>query len=219
MLLAAGSIAAKARSACHVWGAGFISRDNPIPKSVTWHAVRGPISRAMILNSGNECPAIYGDPALLTPRFISGNQRRGERIGLVLHYAHRKFVKSGDAKIISTERCGRQGVKDFINEILECNYVFSSSLHGLIFANSYGIPARWCILRRSRAGIGGDDMKFWDYWAGVGLNPQEPVNLGALKNFDENTLKVYRLAQPELTYDSTNLIESFPWPEKITKSR
>jgi hypothetical protein len=44
--------------------------------------------------------------------------------------------------------------------------ILSSSLHGLIIANAFGRPAGW--VRLSEA-LFGDDVKFQDYYASVGL--------------------------------------------------
>jgi len=36
-----------------------------------------------------------------------------------------------------------------LNMLLDCGLVLSSSLHGLIFAEAFGVPARWLQLRGS----------------------------------------------------------------------
>jgi len=51
-----------------VWGSGIISREDHIPNA-TFLAVRGPLSRKRIQEHHIDCPAVYGDPALL-PREI-----------------------------------------------------------------------------------------------------------------------------------------------------
>lgn len=212
VLLAVGSIAGRAVSGSKVWGSGFLSRANKVAEAASWHAVRGPISRAMVLQNGGSCPPIFGDPALVLPKYYPAPPQRGVRIGLVLHYSHRKLLKPGDARIVSTEGCGAADTIAFINAILECDYVFSSSLHGLVFANAYGIPARRCIFSDRRASIGGDDMKFADYWEGVELAEHEPLDLAKLRNFDEATLSPYRVPQALIKFDADALLSAFPWP-------
>lgn len=52
-----------------MWGAGVIDDAKELPahpKKVL--AVRGPLSRKYLLDRGIECPAVYGDPALLVPK-------------------------------------------------------------------------------------------------------------------------------------------------------
>jgi hypothetical protein len=209
VLLAAGSIAGRASGKSHVWGSGFLSRKNVIAPAARWHAVRGPLTRRMVLESGGCCPAIYGDPALIVPRFYP-HSAKGGRIGIILHYSHRHLLKPGDAKVISTEGCDEAGIVAFIDAILECDYIFSSSLHGLIFANAYGIEARRCTFSGRRSSIGGDDMKFSDYWLGVGLAEHETFNLGLLKNFDEKILSTYKIHQKSIRFNGDALLEAFP---------
>ena len=50
-----------------------------------------------------------------------------------------------------------------INEILSCERIVSSSLHGLITAQSYDIPCFWF----KQNYIPGDDIKFYDYFESV----------------------------------------------------
>ena len=56
--------------------------------------------------------------------------------------------------------------------ILGCGLVASSSLHGLIFAEAFGVPARWLALRH-----GGSEptLKFYDYFLGTGRSNIEPA--------------------------------------------
>ncbi len=215
-MLAAGSIAGLATAGCHVWGSGFISRNVRPASGVTWHAVRGPISRNMIIDSGGECPPIHGDPALLVPRFLPPSQKRGGRIGIVLHYSHREFLRPGDAKIISTEGCGEADLRKFISDLLDCDFIFSSSLHGLIFANAYDIPSRRCIFSRHKTGIGGDDMKFPDYWLGVGLPEHDALDLDSLHDFDERSLALHRIGQSRVRFDGDAFLGAFPLPDLLT---
>jgi hypothetical protein len=53
----------------------------------------------------------------------------------------------------------------------------SSSLHGLIVAHAYGIPAVWCDFADRPHAIAGDGTKFHDYFASIGLHDLSPVIL------------------------------------------
>ncbi|WP_156383835.1 hypothetical protein [Methylobacterium sp. Leaf456] len=59
-----------------------------------------------------------------------------------------------------------------IDAVLSCRRILSSSLHGLILAHAYGIPATW--LKISDRPLG-DDFKFRDYWASIGRDDVSPV--------------------------------------------
>lgn len=56
-----------------VWGSGCLDSQDPMwetvenPKEI--RAVRGPLTRKVLLQHGINCPEVYGDPVLLFPRF------------------------------------------------------------------------------------------------------------------------------------------------------
>ena len=68
-----------------VWGSGLISdrRISP-PRGVTFLAVRGgPLTRR---NIAADVPEVYGDPALLLPRFHNRSVEKRFSVGIVPHY-------------------------------------------------------------------------------------------------------------------------------------
>ena len=153
-----GSIIKYARRGTVVWGAGTKRANQEVSPDADYRAVRGPLTRAMILHNGGKCPDIYGDPALLLPRFYRPKRDKKFKVGLVRHYVHLDVpVILGDgATEIPIKRCGYDGIERFIDEILECEVILSSSLHGIIAANAYGIPALWCDFSGSEATLDGD---------------------------------------------------------------
>jgi pyruvyltransferase len=168
--LAIGSILGSANEWSRVWGSGFIREGELVqgpPRSV--HAVRGPLSRQALLKQGIKCPEIYGDPALLLPRFFKPVVEQRHRIGIVPHYIDKsnpvlaQFVDSAEVTILDIE----SGLEEFVRSMSACSVVLSSSLHGLICAHAYGIPAAWISL--SEKVIGGS-FKFRDYGASVGID-------------------------------------------------
>jgi hypothetical protein len=56
-------------------------------------------------------------------------------------------------------------VAKFVEEIHTCELILSSSLHGIILADSYNIPAYHTILSNN---VIGGEFKFRDYYASVG---------------------------------------------------
>lgn len=68
-----------------VWGAGVIDNAEELlahPKKVL--AVRGPLSRQYLLERGIECPAVYGDPALLVPKVYNPSIEKNTNWALFL---------------------------------------------------------------------------------------------------------------------------------------
>lgn len=154
--LLVGSILCYCDPTSIVWGSGFLSKEDILiyhPAKIC--AVRGPLSREVFLNQGVECPEIYGDPALLMPRYYNPTIRKKHKIGAVLHWGD--FDKSGMFKnVIRTDL----DTYDFIDRILECEFIVSSALHGLIVADAYGVPSEQMVLSDEHY-----QFKFDDYYA------------------------------------------------------
>ncbi|WP_245181085.1 polysaccharide pyruvyl transferase family protein [Flavobacterium sp. XN-5] len=69
-------------------------------------------------------------------------------------------------------------------EFLQCERIISSSLHGIIVAHAYGIPAVW---QKFSNKVFGDDVKYHDYMESV----QMDVYLSEIKTtaFSEGELE------------------------------
>lgn len=140
-----------------VWGAGFIEENAICVKPKEIRAVRGPLTRKRLLELGIACPEVYGDPALLLPRFYNPKIKKKYRVGIVPHENdNTEYSLGGDDRIVNI----RQWL-GFVDDILECERIESSCLHGLIVADAYGIPSKWIESDKVR----GEGFKFRDYFA------------------------------------------------------
>lgn len=75
-----------------VWGVGFMWENGRVPvKPKKVCAVRGPLSRQNLLRQGIDCPEIYGDPALLFPRFYNPDVQKKYKLGIIPHYVDNEF--------------------------------------------------------------------------------------------------------------------------------
>lgn len=144
-------------------------------------AVRGPLTRKALMNEGISCPEIYGDPAIIMPRIYQPNINTQTKVGLILHYSQEcrldsqilSEIENKNIKLISIKRVGDEQIESFIDEVCSCEKIFSTSLHGLIIAQAYGIPAQW--IRVKGTPIHSDEThKFNDYFLGVNIKPQTP---------------------------------------------
>ncbi len=157
-----------------VWGSGAIKPDARFPAPKIIHAVRGPLSREICTRLGYSCPEVYGDPGILLPRFYTPRLKtRTQRLGIVPHFkdfdlASALFGNREDVRIIDV----RRDVEPVVDDIASCDAVVSSSLHGIIIAQAYGVPAARIVL--SDKVIGGS-FKFDDYFLGAGLAPQKAI--------------------------------------------
>lgn len=177
-LIGVGSIMHAARDGDTIMGTGFISRPAAgyvPPKNLTVLATRGPLTtRFLGLAPGS---VVESDPALLLPLIYPKPPYRERawkyKVGFVPHYvdASSHFLQYVGAHRIDV----LQPWKTFVDRVCECKYINSSSLHGIIIAEAYGIPARWVQLSKKVVGGG---FKFHDYYSATGRNPEDPPRLG-----------------------------------------
>lgn len=158
-ILAVGSILTNMRRNDIVWGAGLIrGKPRVAPPGVKFLAIRGQLSRKLISNA--VIPEIYGDPSLLLPLFYKPKAEKKYKIGLIPHYVDKNIAEVGDKHFIDIQG----DWQTVIEEINSCERIISSSLHGMIVAEAYGIPACW--VRYSNK-IKGGNFKFHDYLLGT----------------------------------------------------
>ena len=150
-----------------VWGPGFMCEGQTMlvkPKNVL--AVRGPLTRQNLLNQGIDCPEVYGDPALLFSKFYNPSIIKKYKVGIIPHYVDKNnewlLSIKGDDKVKILDICS--DTHKFVDNLKECEMVLSSSLHGLIAADSYGIPN---LRVKMSDKIGGANFKFRDYFLSV----------------------------------------------------
>jgi len=159
-----------------VWGSGFICDNEKCrEKPLQVYAVRGQLSRQMLLGQGIKCPEIYGDPALLFPRFYNPIIEKKYDLGIIPHYvdAQNENLKNfiSEKVLIIDIKSGYQKV---ITSILSCKKIVSSALHGIIVADAYGIPAMWLEFSDKVVGKG---FKFRDYFLSVQRKDTEPLRI------------------------------------------
>lgn len=172
--MAIGSVLQLATNKTIVWGSGLISdRYLPIkpPKEIL--SVRGPLTRKVLVDAGISCPEIYGDPALISPLYYSPNCSKKFDLGIIPHYIDKKnkFFLQNFSDVIKVIDINNPDYKQIVNDILSCKKIISSSLHGLIIADAYDVPA--LRVKFSNKIVGGD-FKFNDYFLSVKREIQSP---------------------------------------------
>lgn len=179
-----------------VWGAGVIDPKTELPaKPKKVLAVRGPLTRKYLIENNVECPEIYGDPALLLPFIYSPSIKKQYKIGLIPHYsdydspALNKLRQDKDVLFIKME--GYKQWTDVIDYILSCEYIVSSSLHGIIIAEAYKIPNLWAEINGT---LLGGDFKFHDFFLSIKRDRNKPYKITE-KTTSLNLLKELKLWQ------------------------
>ncbi|UXN31279.1 polysaccharide pyruvyl transferase family protein [Glutamicibacter sp. M10] len=208
------------RNNVDVWGSGLIKplSDDEIAvrrqlKGIKVHAVRGKLTQKNLVDSlGWEVPDVYGDPALLLPDMISKPDVKQHEIALVPHYVHRDAVLSGTpdgelTKVVDV----RRDIRDVIPAIAASNAVVSSSLHGLITAQAYGIPWVWLDVQDQQ--LTGKDFKFNDFFSCL---DKDAVSRVSVSKSDLASLPIEEIAKqaslPALEIDLSKLRNSLPVP-------
>jgi len=126
-------------------------------------ALRGPLTARGI-------PGSYaiGDPGILADELV-GPQEKVWDLGIVPHFSDRqlgpKFTALCPAPYVAKVIDPRQDPLEVLRQIGACRKIVTSSLHGMIVADAFGIPRR-VEISPALAKDGGD-FKFRDYSASV----------------------------------------------------
>ena len=201
-LVATGSILNRARDGDVVWGSGAMDPAmRPRGTRILVTAVRGPRTAARLRGLGVECPEVYGDPGTLLPRLLPRPAEARPRfpLGLIPHHRDRELVTLDDPSVRLIDIMAPPAA--FVAALWECERIVSSSLHGIIFAESYGIPADWMELSDRVLGGG---HKFGDYYEGTGREQPTPLAL-------DEVLRERPWSPPVAGY-ADRLAAAFPFP-------
>jgi len=170
-----GSILDHAKDPFVVWGTGVLEESLRLectPAKVL--AVRGPMTRKWLLDQKVDCPKVYGDPGVLFERFFKFPFQEKYRLGIVPHYKDQSASCLVNLPEDVLPINVLQDPSTVLKEINQCAVIVSSSLHGLIAADSYGIPSLWVEFSDEILGKG---FKFRDYFASCGDENRECLDL------------------------------------------
>jgi|GEM_PF-1064904 len=201
-----------------VWGAGLME---PLAgakleglrkrRDVRVHAVRGQRTRDELVSKlGWEVPEVYGDPALLLPRHYTPTPSSGAKVAVVPHYVHKKYLKGAAGPGVDVVDVA-EDLERVIDRIAGADACVSTSLHGAIIAQAYGVP--WVWLRVEDHPLGGDAFKFGDFFSTL---DETQVAMRDVSAADLATLDLTALgadaALPELRISLDALEAAFPLP-------
>ena len=145
-----------------VLGSGSLF-DKPIPSAARFWGVRGPLT---LRNLDGAVTSVCGDPGLLADELVK-MRKRPYKLGILPHWsdgvlATRKEFLQYDPLLINPA----WDPLTVIEAIGSCKKLVTSSLHGVIVADSYNIPRRTEVAPRLVNEEGGM-FKFRDYNASV----------------------------------------------------
>ncbi|WP_367714895.1 polysaccharide pyruvyl transferase family protein [Nitratireductor sp. GISD-1A_MAKvit] len=163
----------------HVWGTGCFGDVSGLYRHMIVHCVRGPLTRDLLRV---DAATPLGDPALLLSRMMEKPKKR-YRWGIIPHIHHQQAPAIRElARLPGVHRINLASpdTLEIARTIASCDFILSTSLHGLIVADAFGVPNGWM----HRVGEPLDDWKFRDYLASVGrdMSPVDPpLDLAALE--------------------------------------
>ncbi|MBP3195500.1 MAG: polysaccharide pyruvyl transferase family protein [Butyrivibrio sp.] len=204
-LMALGSICGEGQIDSVVWGSGIHTnelKENILlfknERKLDIRAVRGPETEHFLNENGISCPQIYGDPAIIMPLIYQPHVSKKYSYSLVLHILMKNMARiPDDANLIDIET---DDYKHFIDELAASEKIISSSLHGIILAESYGIPAIFFC-----EGVEDQMMKYKDWYEST-----KRPDFRYAKSIEE-ALAMEPMPLPDLSVLREKLMDVFPY--------
>lgn len=203
-----------------VWGSGFVcykEKDTPFyRRNMKFAAVRGALSKARVENLlGQPMDIPLGDAGILASYLLKESVNKHYQVGIIAHYKEQDepiFQKLATAYPRSLLIDVRQSPAVVIRQIAQCECVISSSLHGLIIADSFGIPN---IHLKVSDKLLGDGFKFDDYYSAFQL-PHLQLDIRSCEAPTiEWIIEHYQLTQPMVDTMKHNMLHSFPFEHTL----
>ena len=199
------------RESTIVWGTGVSGQDRlfTIPKEI--RSVRGKKSIDFLRQKNMPYPALVGDPALILPLFYQPkNKEKKYKLGIIPHVIdlEHPVIKqiqsenSNEVLIINLSKFDKW--TDIIDQICSCESIASSSLHGLITSDTYGVPNCWIELSGK---ISGGHFKFYDYASSVNRTFNGPITMHT--NINQIIEECKQWTQPTINHG--DILKSCPF--------
>lgn len=212
--IAIGSVLSRVQDNSIVWGSGSFGTEKSkrISLKATYHAVRGPLTRCLIMNEGIDCPKTYGDPALLAPLIFDPDVEVTHEVGVVIRWSDNEWRNAQPQTGIKLIDLGTSDIESVIREIKSCKKIITSSLHGLIIADTYGIANAWL----SSTSPKGGEFKFYDYFTSVDkmrhAQQYDIENLGLNLNFINSH---FNFDDRPISFNPYGLLDACPFLKRI----
>ena len=181
------------------------------------YSLRGKLSKKYV------CPnedIVLGDIALLISKVYQPENQERKLIGIIPDIVHfnapqlDKYRNNPNYLVINTQ----QDTRLIANEINRCACVVSSSLFGLILADSYGIPNVRLIIKDLPT-LGGDFI-FEDYYSAVGRTGKAatsitPEEIESIDNYDTSYFAYIKCVQENLENAVRTFVKDIPMLRKM----
>lgn len=201
-----------------VWGSGIISAHNHLNVAKKLkksnldyvYACRGELTKGFFKNYGFDYSNVLGDPGLLFGQLYQPKSIDKYKFAIIPHYIHYKFFKD-----LELENCIIVNVRDELTSVLDqiasAEKIISTSMHGLIIAQSYNIPWLHLYINDGRQLVG-EEFKFEDFFSILERDKVAQCKIGQNEIDVQTILNLFdQVSLPKFNsnYSSDALIESF----------
>jgi hypothetical protein len=208
----------------------------PRDTTIDVRATRGPISHRLLGDIAR--PPVYGDPVWLLERFYRPSVTKHWDVGVIIHLAdladrafeahpkpqmlrYRTDTPDGlSIRLLNTvTQRSAAALRARVDDIMACRRIVSTSLHGLVIAEAYGIPCMYFAPRGPRRGLckldletePDLDIRIVDLYRGFGKRflPVYVQPRGAKTSWRDVARAVDEAWEP-LAFDPEPIVERFP---------
>lgn len=201
----------------YIWGTGFVSYKDIDSKfykrKTTICAVRGELSKKRVEKIlGYKLNVSLADAGILASYLLEKMPEKKYDVGIIAHYKEQKdpcfarLLKRFSGSVFIDVR---NSPYEVTKKIAECKVIISSSLHGLIIADSLGVPNRHIVVTDN---LLGDGFKFDDYYSAYGLKHEFTVmSENDIVSLDD-VVKEYKIRKDMVEEKKKAMIGCFPYP-------
>lgn len=205
----------------YIYGSGIM---NPhceirgIPDKI--FSVRGPKTREVLRKAGIDCPEKYGDPALLLPMFYQPSIKKNNKVVIIPNMG--SYDDSDEIIQKLAQRCAGEILDlrnyekwtDIIDTIAGASIVISESLHGLIVAETYGIPCVWVEFKKHPDYW---NFKYEDFYESIEKYCEKSLKLNDKMDIQEIFSVAKRWRKGNINYKK--LLEYYPFEYVLSKEK
>lgn len=204
------------------WGAGWAnskySTKCKITNKANFKAVRGKLT-AEFLHLPDT--VALGDPGLLASKFYTPKQNiKTDKIIIISHWQDYKALYAKFSDRYKVINMATNNIEDIFETISHAELVLSSSLHGIIFAHSFGVPA----IHIEEGDIGSkNNFKFKDYYSVLDIPytkyfANDILNFGTVNTIWQNRQQ-YKPSKACIIDIQNKLLAALPSESELTDEK
>ena len=201
---------------CNIIGAGLSEipeKEEVLAKKMNIYALRGNLTKEILEKlSQTKINCTLADPGLLLSYiYPCDNKEKTHKVGIIPHFEDKNDellkniqLEKYNWKIIDIEN----DIQQIVQDINSCECILSSSLHGLIFSDSFNIPNRQIILSKRK-----NLFKYQDYYSSYNLDTQHvyyDLHNEIITDVDiDIIIKEYAIKKSDIENKQQGLIKAF----------